>query len=190
MATTTTSPSEKNVYIPLFDDFLDQFAELDDAEFGRVVRAALHFNRGDIDTIESLPKLERVAFNSMWSQMERTLEKTKKRCEVNRANGALGGRPKKQENQTKPIGFSEKPKNHNNRNNNENRNNNDKHSGGGEFTPPPPPECAYGVHKYPDQDKCYKIKTTGGRIIRVDCKPNGDEIEPQPVSVEKVNWIR
>jgi hypothetical protein len=90
-------------------------APLDAAERGNVFTAILEYARtGNMALLE---KAEQIAFNFIKVQVDRTNSAYESVCERNRANGAKGGRPRKQEpteeKPKKPSGFSgnpEKPK--------------------------------------------------------------------------------
>ena len=107
-------------------DSLEILDHLTDEQSGKLFRAIRDFQNG----IE--PELDfgmKMAFLPFQNQFKRDLEKYQSQCEINRANGRNGGRPKKTE-KTEPD--FEKPnqtnlnrKNHDNENENGNDNENE-----------------------------------------------------------------
>ena len=110
----------------LYIDSLEILDHLTDEQSGKLFRAIRDFNNG----IE--PELDfglKMAFLPFQNQFKRDLEKYNSQCEINRANGRNGGRPKKTELTEpviqKPIQTESKQKNHDNDNDNENDNENE-----------------------------------------------------------------
>ena len=87
-------------YFPAFFGYLDSLAMLDDAQFGRVFRAALLYARDGIEP--DLEPLEAMAFAFIRGDIERAKAKYEAIAERNRINGMKGGRPKNPEN---PVGY-------------------------------------------------------------------------------------
>ena len=90
-------------YIKIFIDSLDAIAPLDDGEQGRLFRALLTYAKtGEAPALEGN---ERFLFPMLRAQLDREAANYESVCRTNRANGALGGRPRK-----KPSGFPETEK--------------------------------------------------------------------------------
>ncbi len=83
-------------YIKLYHDFLDEAQPLTDAEVGRLVRAMLSHARGDVLPEAYLTGNERFLFPRWRIQIDRDADAYDRQCEVNRRNGALGGRPRRE----------------------------------------------------------------------------------------------
>ncbi len=97
---------------PVYLDYSKAVNKLSDAEAGQLFKALLEY----ADSGEE-PPLEGslyAVFAIMQNQLDRDTEKYVQKCERLRQNGTKGGRPAKNkepnENQEKPNGFSEKPK--------------------------------------------------------------------------------
>lgn len=86
-------------------------------QFGRLMYALFAFSEGEDPEVEEDIAL---AFEFMSLQQSIDREKYEKKCETNRKNGKLGGRPKK--NPPKPNGFFQNPNDNDNENENENVN--------------------------------------------------------------------
>lgn len=82
--------SEKGLI--LYHSYLSTMEDLSDAEFGRLVRAALEYSYAG--TTRQLSGNERILFKTVKFQIDRDSEKYEKVCERNKANGQKGGRPK------------------------------------------------------------------------------------------------
>lgn len=94
-------------YFCAYHSLLDTTKRLNDAEFGRLMRAAIEYSAtGEPPTLGGRELL-------MWDmvawQIDRDLEKYNSFVEKQSENGKKGGRPKKEETQ-KTQAFSEKPK--------------------------------------------------------------------------------
>ena len=119
-------------YICLYNSYLDSFRTLSDAARGKLVLAMLQYaSTGEI------PKLTgdaRILWPMVRAQMDRDSEKYRDRCEINRINGAKGGRPPKNPSVIleteglfgKPKKAKEKEKEKENNNDNDNNNENEK----------------------------------------------------------------
>lgn len=89
----------------VYGDLADTLSELSDEEAGVLFKAMMaYFTGGDEP---DLPRELRFAFIPVRQQMDRDREKYERKCEKNRENGRLGGRPKKP---NKTERFLEKPK--------------------------------------------------------------------------------
>lgn len=97
---------------PVYLDYSKAVNKLSDAEAGQLFKALLEYADSGQD-----PPLEGslyAVFAIMQNQLDRDTEKYVQKCERLRQNGSKGGRPAKNkepnENQEKPFGFAEKPK--------------------------------------------------------------------------------
>ena len=80
-----------------------------DEEAGQLFRWILEYVN---DLHPSVPKSIKYAVVQVKKQLDDELEKWKKQCEINRINGALGGRPRKpSETQNNQMGFQETEQN-------------------------------------------------------------------------------
>lgn len=95
-------PEDKKSF-QLYNDYLETVNLMPDEEAGRLFKAILAHANG-IDEGE-LTGVALIAFSLIKSQMDRDAEKYRAKCEANRTNGALGGRPRRTG--EKPDGFSE-----------------------------------------------------------------------------------
>ena len=80
-------------YAALFHEYLDEMADLTDAEFGRLARALLVYSR--TGEFPALNGNERLFKRRVIMQEDRAQESYAQVVEKNRANGKLGGRPRK-----------------------------------------------------------------------------------------------
>ncbi len=98
-------------YVCLYARYLETLAPFSDAERGRIMTGMLLYaTTGEVPAFEGN---ERFIFPTIQAQIDRDREAYKKRVEVNRANGAKGGRPKNpsvSEETQKSDGFFSKPK--------------------------------------------------------------------------------
>lgn len=93
-------------YIKVFVDWRSAIEPLSDAARGRLFTALLDY--AETGEVPKMPGNERFLFPMMRSQLDRDAASYDIRCEASRANGAYGGRPRKNlENQ---VGFSETQK--------------------------------------------------------------------------------
>lgn len=92
-------------YAALFHEYLDEMADLTDAEFGRLARALLVYSR--TGEFPALNGNERLFKRRVIMQEDRAQENYVQVVEKNRTNGRLGGRPRKptetQNNPQKPT---------------------------------------------------------------------------------------
>ncbi len=88
-------------YFIAYHDYLESMSELSDAECGRLFRAALEYS-SEKKAIE-LRGNERFLFGFIKAQIDRDNKKYAEKCDQNRNNGRLGGRPKT-ESDGKPNG--------------------------------------------------------------------------------------
>lgn len=98
-------------YAALFHEYLDEMADLTDAEFGRLARALLVYSR--TGEFPALNGNERLFKRRVIMQEDRAQESYVQVVEKNRANGQLGGRPRKptetQRNPEKPTETQNNP---------------------------------------------------------------------------------
>ena len=98
-------------YAALFHEYLDEMADLTDAEFGRLARALLVYScTGEFPALNGN---ERLFKRRVIMQEDRAQENYVQVVEKNRANGQLGGRPRKptetQRNPEKPTETQNNP---------------------------------------------------------------------------------
>lgn len=87
---------EKNSFL-IYLDYEEQFRLLSDEQIGQLMRAIIKYEK-----TRELPKLEgmlKMAFSFIKTQLDRDREKYESKCEKNKQNGKMGGRPKKEEKQ-------------------------------------------------------------------------------------------
>ena len=98
-------------YAALFHEYLEEMADLTDAEFGRLARALLVYSR--TGEFPALNGNERLFKRRVIMQEDRAQESYVQVVEKNRANGQLGGRPRKhtetQRNPEKPTETQNNP---------------------------------------------------------------------------------
>lgn len=98
-------------YAALFHEYLDEMADLTDAEFGRLARALLVYSR--TGEFPALNGNERLFKRRVIMQEDRAQENYVQVVEKNKANGQLGGRPRKpretQRNPEKPTETQNNP---------------------------------------------------------------------------------
>ena len=77
----------------LYNDYIDHFSLMSDEEAGKLIKAIFcYVNDLPCEELTGLPLM---AFSFIRSQLKRDKDKYDARCEANRINGRLGGRPKK-----------------------------------------------------------------------------------------------
>ena len=89
---------EKNSFI-IYIDYEEQFNLLTDEESGQLLKAIIQYEKTRI-----IPKLNgavNMAFSFIKNQLDRDREKYQNKCEKNRKNGVMGGRPKKKKEEKK-----------------------------------------------------------------------------------------
>lgn len=94
-------------YAALFHEYLDEFADLTDAEFGRLARALLVYS--STGEFPALNGNERLFKRRVIAQEDRVQESYNTVTERNRENGKLGGRPKNPEKPKKTQANPEEP---------------------------------------------------------------------------------
>lgn len=106
---------DKNSFV-LYSDYLEHFEMLPDEEAGQLIKMILCYVSGSKVDLEYLSPAAKMAFSFIKSQLDRDMKAYEIKCNKNRENGKLGGRPKKPtgftENQMdnkKPTGFIENP---------------------------------------------------------------------------------
>ena len=93
-------------YAALYHEYLDEMADLSDAEFGRLARALLVYS--STGEFPALSGNERWFVRRVMAQEDRTQEGYEAAAAQRRANGANGGRPKKTGNNREEPGETEK----------------------------------------------------------------------------------
>lgn len=86
-------------YAAIPHDYLEEMADLNDAEFGRLMRAVLKYSRTG-ETV-ALSGNERFLYRRAIMQEDRFQESYKKTSDKNRRNGEQGGRPRENGEKTK-----------------------------------------------------------------------------------------
>ncbi|MBQ4600790.1 MAG: hypothetical protein IJB17_04090 [Oscillospiraceae bacterium] len=81
-------------YVCLYLSYLEAMEYLSDAELGQVIRSLLEYAK--TGEKKKLSGLQGAMLTWMTGQHDRDRERYDKRCEVNRANGKKGGRPRKE----------------------------------------------------------------------------------------------
>lgn len=87
-------------FFQAYHSYLEAMEPLTDEECGRLFRALLRYSAGD--EVGELCGNERFVFPSMRQQIDRDVRSYEEKCERNRRNGALGGRPKTERYRTPP----------------------------------------------------------------------------------------
>lgn len=87
---------KKNEGIIMYREYLSYFELLSVEDRGELVTAILKYAFGEED-YESLSPAAKMAFMFITDQINRDTEKYERRCEKNRKNGMLGGRPPKKD---------------------------------------------------------------------------------------------
>jgi len=94
----------------LYCDQAEIFKKLPDDKAAQLIRHIFAYVNDENPECDDL--LLQIAFEPIKQQLKRDLDKYEDRCDVNKTNGAKGGRPKKtKENQNNPLGFSETQQN-------------------------------------------------------------------------------
>lgn len=99
--------SEDKKSFQLYSDYIDHFSLMSDEEAGKLIKAIFcYVNDLPCEELAGLPLM---AFSFIRSQLKRDSDKYDARCEINRRNGKLGGRPKKAQTEEpkKPDGMEE-----------------------------------------------------------------------------------
>lgn len=95
-------------YAALFHEYLDEMADLTDAEFGRLARALLVYS--STGEFPALNGNERLFKRRVIAQEDRVQESYNSMTERNRENGKSGGRPKNPEKPTETQENPQKPR--------------------------------------------------------------------------------
>tara|TARA_R100001440_G_scaffold23689_1_gene38603 strand:+ start:22464 stop:23084 length:621 start_codon:yes stop_codon:yes gene_type:complete len=94
----------------LYCDYIHTFSELPDEFAGKLIKHIFEYVNDK--NPQSDDWILKSAFNPIKQQLKRDLKKYEKIQERNRANGSLGGRPKKtQKNLKNPVGYFGNPEN-------------------------------------------------------------------------------
>ena len=99
--------SEDKKSFQLYNDYIEHFSLMSDEEAGKLIKTIFcYVNDLPCEELAGLPLM---AFSFIRSQLKRDSDKYDARCEINRRNGKLGGRPKKvqTEEPKKPDGMEE-----------------------------------------------------------------------------------
>ena len=88
----------------LYFDSLDVLDELTDEQAGKLFKAIREYERNDVETLDGLMK---AVFTPFKNNSDRAKKAYNDACERNKANGLKGGRPKAEETENNPLGFSE-----------------------------------------------------------------------------------
>lgn len=83
----------KEQYLKVWVDWLDKYRKLNDDEFGKLMRAALHYQRTG-EVIELRGRME-VILDGILVDVKRGQEDYEAKCATNAENGKKGGRPRK-----------------------------------------------------------------------------------------------
>lgn len=84
---------EKNSFL-IYLDYEEHFNLLSDEELGILIRALIKYEKtGEIPILDSSLKM---AFSFIKTQLNKDRKKYENKCEMNKKNGAKGGRPKKE----------------------------------------------------------------------------------------------
>lgn len=103
----STGEYSKKNYI-MHAEYDEHFNLLNDEELGRLIRDVNSYVKvGKIPKYSSQDRVLNMAFSFMKATIDIEREKYEKKCEINRQNGKLGGRPK---NISKANGFEENQK--------------------------------------------------------------------------------
>ena len=95
-------------FLCLHHSYLDVTQKLTNAEFGQLVRALLRYSADPADRPKVPPKMEMI-FSMMAMQVDRERDHYETKAAAARANGRLGGRPRKTDKQN-PKTEAENPK--------------------------------------------------------------------------------
>ncbi len=102
-----------NGTILIGEEFAEPIEELSDAQAGELFKAILRYGT-DQELPETDDQAVTILFMLLKGYIDRMAKKYEDRCQKNRKNGQLGGRPPKTERiEEKPNGFDENPKNPN-----------------------------------------------------------------------------
>ena len=85
--------SEDKKSFQLYNDYIQHFNLMSDEDAGKLIKAI--FSYVNDQPYEELKGMPMMAFSFISSQLKRDKDKYDARCEANRRNGSLGGRPKK-----------------------------------------------------------------------------------------------
>ena len=113
-------------FICIYENYLDNFSLYSSEEVGNMVLALLTYLRtGEEPNFQGN---ERFLWPWLRQQLDRDRESYAKRCDANRKNGKLGGRPKKEQEEPEEAeetdGFSEEAKKPKNKDKDKNKNKN------------------------------------------------------------------
>lgn len=112
----------KNTII-VYTDLMEQLEELSLEERGTILTAMIKYQMGE--ELPKMSKLLKLVFIPIRQSIDRDNASYILKCEINRKNGKLGGRPKNQTDTEKTERLNEKPKKPDNDNDTDNENDND-----------------------------------------------------------------
>lgn len=113
--------------ILVYTDLMEQLEELSLEERGIILTAMIKYQMGE--ELPKMSKLLKLVFIPIRQSIDRDNDAYERKCEKNRENGKLGGRPKNQTVNSETERFSEKPKKADNDNENDIDNDNGSDSG-------------------------------------------------------------
>lgn len=113
--------------ILVYTDLMEQLEELSLEERGIILTAMIKYQMGE--ELPKMSKLLKLVFIPIRQSIDRDNDAYERKCEKNRENGKLGGRPKNQTVTLETERFSEKPKKADNDNENDIDNDNGSDSG-------------------------------------------------------------
>lgn len=113
--------------ILVYTDLMEQLEELSLEERGIILTAMIKYQMGE--ELPKMSKLLKLVFIPIRQSIDRDNDAYERKCEKNRENGKLGGRPKNQTVTSETERFSEKPKKADNDNENDIDNDNGSDSG-------------------------------------------------------------
>ena len=94
-------------FLQVYHNWLDAMTDLDDAERGRLFTALLTYSISG--TVPEMPGNERYVFRCLQWFVDQDREAYERKCEVNRANGRRGGRPREHAAETVPAASQPAP---------------------------------------------------------------------------------
>lgn len=113
--------------ILVYTDLMEQLEELSLEERGIILTAMIKYQMGE--ELPKMSKLLKLVFIPIRQSIDRDNDAYERKCEKNRENGKLGGRPKNQTDTSETERFLEKPKKADNDNENDTDNDNGSDSG-------------------------------------------------------------
>lgn len=164
--------------ILVYTDLMEQLEELSLEERGIILTAMIKYQMGE--ELPKMSKLLKLVFIPIRQSIDRDNDAYERKCEKNRENGKLGGRPKNQTVTSETERFFEKPKKADNDNENDTDNDNGSDSGNDNADNQPQPaltqrELDRIMDAWNDQKCTLDIKGfTKKRIREISFLINGD----------------